>query len=103
MKKLDFGQTITLLANLGVIAGIVFLAIEISQNQVSLDEQNVLARQSSRDAALEGFGSLRRMALSNRELLETLLKQSAGKELSEFEQAQWSLFCTELIWLRGTS
>ena len=32
MKKIDLGQTITILANVGVIAGIVFLAIELRQN-----------------------------------------------------------------------
>ena len=32
MKKLDLGQTITILANIGVIAGIVFLGLEIRQN-----------------------------------------------------------------------
>jgi hypothetical protein len=32
MKKIDVGQTITIVANLGVIAGIVFLGIEIRQN-----------------------------------------------------------------------
>ena len=28
MKKLDLGQTVTILANVGIIAGIVFLGIE---------------------------------------------------------------------------
>ncbi len=32
MKKLDLGQTITILANVGVIAGIVFLGMELRQN-----------------------------------------------------------------------
>ena len=32
MKKPDLGQTITIFANLGVIAGIVFLGIELQQN-----------------------------------------------------------------------
>ena len=31
MKKIDLGQTITILANVGVIAGIVFLAVEVRQ------------------------------------------------------------------------
>jgi hypothetical protein len=31
MKKIDLGQTITILANIGVIVGIGFLAIEIQQ------------------------------------------------------------------------
>jgi len=37
MKKTGFGQTIGVLANIGVIAGIVFLGIEISQNTTSLE------------------------------------------------------------------
>ena len=32
MKKIDLGQTITILANIGVIAGIGFLALEVHQN-----------------------------------------------------------------------
>jgi len=35
LKKIDLGQTITILANVGVIAGIIFLGIEIQQNTVS--------------------------------------------------------------------
>lgn len=32
MKKIDLGQTIQILANIGVIAGILFLAVEIRTN-----------------------------------------------------------------------
>lgn len=39
MKKIDLGQTITILANIGVIAGIFFLAIELQQNNRLLDAQ----------------------------------------------------------------
>jgi hypothetical protein len=41
MKKIDLGQTITILANVGVIAGIVFLGIELNQNtrQLALELQ----------------------------------------------------------------
>jgi hypothetical protein len=39
MKKMELGQTITILANLSVIAGIVFLAYEIRQNSESLRAQ----------------------------------------------------------------
>lgn len=37
MKKIDVGQTISVLANIGVIAGIIFLAIEIRQNNQLLN------------------------------------------------------------------
>lgn len=39
MNKIDLGRTITILANLGVIAGIAFLAIELSQNNQLLEAQ----------------------------------------------------------------
>ena len=32
MKKIDFGQTVTLIANIGVIGGIMMLAYELQQN-----------------------------------------------------------------------
>ena len=39
MKKIDLGQTIQILANVGVIAGIVFLGYELQQNSDALDAQ----------------------------------------------------------------
>jgi hypothetical protein len=39
MKKLDLGQAITILANIGVIAGIVFLALELRQNNELLETE----------------------------------------------------------------
>lgn len=39
MQKIDLGQTITILANIGVIAGIVFLAVELRQNNEQLSAQ----------------------------------------------------------------
>lgn len=39
MKKIDVGQAISLLANIGVIAGIVFLGLELRQNNLLLNAQ----------------------------------------------------------------
>lgn len=39
MKKLDLGQTITTLANIGVIAGILFLALEVRQFENQMEAQ----------------------------------------------------------------
>ncbi len=39
MKKFDSGQTITILANVGVIGGILLLAYELRQNNLYLQEQ----------------------------------------------------------------
>jgi len=39
LKKIELGQTITILANFGVIAGIVFLGIELQQNNDLMEAQ----------------------------------------------------------------
>ena len=44
MKKLDLGQKISILANFGVIAGILFLAIELRQNNEHLAAQSSFAQ-----------------------------------------------------------
>ena len=44
MKKIDLGQSITMLANIGVIAGIVFLAVELQQNNELLRVEVELSR-----------------------------------------------------------
>ena len=39
MKKISLGETVSILANVGVIAGIIFLAIEIGQNTEMMEAQ----------------------------------------------------------------
>ena len=53
MRKIDLGQSIQILANIGVIAGIVFLAVEVGQNQTSLEEANRLNERMIHDTALD--------------------------------------------------
>ncbi len=48
MKKINLGQTIGILANIGVIAGIVFLAVELKQNNDQLDMQNTITQHQNR-------------------------------------------------------
>ena len=47
MKKIDLGQAIGILANVGVIAGIVFLAVELRQNNELLATQITATRAAS--------------------------------------------------------
>ncbi len=47
MKKIELGQTIAILANVGVIAGILFLAIELRQNNEALGLQARLERENA--------------------------------------------------------
>ncbi len=64
MKKIDLGQTITILANIGVLAGIIFLAYELRQNTRATQlasAESALSSQSELDlliAESEGFATL---------------------------------------------
>lgn len=53
MKKVDLGQTINTLANIGVIAGILFLGMELQQNNEALEFQSSSERDDRRNAILE--------------------------------------------------
>jgi len=76
MKKIELGQTITVLANLGVIAGIIFLVIELNQAQVI--------------ARLEIYASLEGSAVNGRDAInqnaEIWTKGATGQQLSASEE-----------------
>ena len=79
MKKLDLGQTINTLANVGVIAGIIFLGIELRQNNTLLGAQ---ARATRAQVRMDG-GAL---VLSNPHLINIEAKQLNGESLSLTDQ-----------------
>ena len=75
MKKIGLGQIFRILANLGVIAGIVFLGVELQQNNALLGAQ---ARATRAQVRMDGGDLL----LSNPHLISTLAKQVNGESLS---------------------
>ena len=50
MKKIDFGKAITLIANIGVIGGILLLAYELRQNNELMEAE---ARQNRMDTVVD--------------------------------------------------
>ena len=78
MKKIDLGQTIQILANIGVIAGIVFLAFELRQNNKALQTQATLERQN-----------VRRVILARRQdnpaIVSATVKAQRGEPLTDEE------------------
>ena len=78
MKKLDLGQAITILANVGVIAGIVFLAIELRQNNELLGAQARATRVGLRQAD-------NGLVLGNPELARVLIKHRNSEPMTEYE------------------
>ena len=78
MKKIDFGQVIGILANLGVIAGIVFLGIELSQNN------RLMESQASYNLLQNSVGGIE-LITTDDELALAVYKDINGQELSEIE------------------
>jgi hypothetical protein len=62
MKKIDLGQTITILANLGVIAGIVFLGIEMQQNTDAIQSSTAQSVTSISSSGLTELAANQNMA-----------------------------------------
>ncbi len=92
MKKIDLGQAVTILANVGVIAGIVFLAVELQQN-------NELMGAAARAAQNERIQDFVEQRYTVPGLAEILIKARDGEPLTEVEELK--LFSRQLRMLRG--
>jgi hypothetical protein len=81
MKKIDVSQAIVLLANIGVIAGIAFLALELRQND---ETQRLLAAQQVLGLAFTNGVT----AATSESLSEAMVIAEAGGELTPTQQNQ---------------
>jgi len=81
MKKINVGEALGILSNIGVIAGIVFLAFELQQNNDSLNAQ------SRHNHAMARAGSFDNMS-SNEVLAPLLVKARSGEELDSVEETR---------------
>ncbi|MGD8339936.1 MAG: hypothetical protein PVH89_04090 [Gammaproteobacteria bacterium] len=82
MKKIDLGQMISILANVGVIAGIVFLGIELRQNNDFLAAQ---ARLGQLDATVARI----QIGLNNPDLADINWRERNGEPLTPAEQNRY--------------
>jgi len=81
MKKIDLGQSITILANIGVIAGIIFLAYELRQNTLATE---LVAAQGH----LEATATANQQMVAYPHLAELVARTLEGGELSRAEELQ---------------
>ena len=81
MKKIDVAQTIAVLANVGVLAGIVFLSLELRQNNEQLTAQSRFNYYQNRIAEYWSIAE-------NGELAELMHRATSGEELLPFEMAR---------------
>ena len=81
MKKIELGQTLTILANVGVLAGILLLVFELSQNREMMTAQ-------TRNEISQGAIELLTLAINDVSFQNVIRRGQFGEELSEDEQWQ---------------
>ena len=81
MKKISLGQTLGILANLGVIAGILLLTYELNQNRQMMQSQ-------TRNAIADTLVHLVSLEATTPEPIETEVKLESGVPLSRADAEQ---------------
>jgi len=79
MKKIDLGQIVTVLANVGVIVGIAFLALEINQN-------NRLLRAQAAASMVEARNEIRTLIIGSAEVADFWARVSNGQPPSAADE-----------------
>jgi hypothetical protein len=87
MKKIDLGQTVNTLANIGVIAGIVFLGFELRQNNLLLNAQT---RADTLRAVIDNEAEPYR----NHDVAMLLAKSARGEPLDEVDEIKMESLAT---------
>jgi len=82
MKKIDVGQMVTILANVGVLVGILLLVYELNQNRQMMQAQ-------TRSAIAQTLIDLQRDEANSSELSGIFVKVDAGEPLSPVEARQY--------------
>jgi uncharacterized membrane protein YgaE (UPF0421/DUF939 family) len=78
MKKIDLGQTLRILGNVGVLIGILLLVYELNQNRD-------LMRAQTRNELQQGLTDVLSLTVGNIEVADIVLRANRGDELTGTE------------------
>ena len=85
MKKIDLGQTLTILANLGVVVGILLLVYELSQSRAMMEAQ-------TRATVAQGFNDWIYNVSADQETVNLMSRGDRSEELTDEEAARYLNF-----------
>lgn len=80
MQKIDLGQSLSILANLGVLIGILLLVYELNQNRQMMEAQ-------TRNDLSDGLTNAISL-FTDRQIAELMLRGNSGDELSDVDREQ---------------
>jgi hypothetical protein len=90
MKKIDLGRAISIVADIGVIASVGFLALQLRLNNELMSAEG---RQSRTEASESGF----RAVAENADLAEIIIKVNQGQKLSAVEELRFRSYWMALL------
>ena len=99
MNDGKLNEWLTLLANFGVVIGIVFLVIEVRQNQAAIEESNLINRVQARSMEIDQFNDFRAFVSQSEELSRIWVEGIAGQELDAVERARFEMLCLSNVWI----
>ena len=85
IKKIDLGQALTILANIGVLLGILLLVYELNQNRQTVQGQ-------TRTSMTEGVTNLLYQLSTDPEVADVLYRGDIGGELTPLESRRYLYF-----------
>ena len=85
-------------ANIGVIAGLVFLAVEIGQNQQSLERANTMSQLDASLVAVDLFNEFRSEQVENEEIAKIWLDGIEGKFENPVDEFRFMRLCANLVY-----
>ena len=91
MKNIDLGQALSILANLGVIAGIVFLGIELRQNQL-------VGQSQVRNEVTSAYLSVYQSDMNLSDHLHKLIAQDPDESMTNTDAVRLNIWANE--WFR---
>lgn len=94
----NLNKWLNLAANIGVIAGILLLAVEIRQNQAVLEQTRDSLLLDSSHLDVSRFTDWRSQQIANKEVAELFLEKAGGGELDAVDQHRFDLICNDLYW-----
>ena len=101
---------LTLLANFGVVAGLIFLAIEVRQNQAVLEQnQDLMERQyemqviDGHQAIADSADDIRMLIAGDGEVAKIWIAGMSGDSLPESDQLRFTSLCESKIWNEAVS
>jgi len=99
----NLNQWLSLAANIGVIGGIIFLAVEIGQNRESLDQANTLSLLDARTTEVDQWNQFRIAIAESKELSDIRIRGKRGDSLDPIETERFRLMCSTALWIGITS